>query len=498
MQNFKSVAAGGSGSGSGGGIRKSWLAATAAIAIQGMVVGGAVAHDSHADLVEELKPTVVSIYVSKESNLTAEMPQFQFPEGSPFRELFRDYYNQRNRPENRMRRGMALGSGFIIDPDGYIVTNNHVIEDARKVTIQLHDGEEYRAEIIGADPKTDIALLKVEADRRFPFATFGDSEQVRVGDPVLAIGNPHGLGFSVSAGIISARNRSLRGTYDDFLQTDAAINVGNSGGPLFNMDGEVIGVNTAIIGTSRGIGGSPGSLGIGFSMSSAVVTKVVAQLEEFGTTRRGWVGVVLQEVTPEIADAVGLDEASGGIIVDVPEGPARDAGLQVGDIILSFDGIKVDDVRSIVRVIGDAEVGILAPIVVFREGEEVTLTVKIARREEAEPLVVRTSADPGEPIEQDELGLLLTPLTSELRQQNGLAENQMGLLVTDVDDSSAAYEQGIRQGDVIVEFDYNPVETVWDVREGIDEVIDSGRSSVLVMILRDDDRRYVALPLGNS
>ena len=478
------------------GFRMSSLAGAAFFVFQGFAAGGSAAHEGYADLVEELQPTVVSIYVMKSSQSAPSNmpgPEFNFPENSPLGELFREFFNDRMPQQPTPRRNMALGSGFISDADGYIVTNQHVIDKAQKITVRLHDDREFEAEVIGADPKTDIALLKIDAGESLPAVTFGDSEMVRVGDPVLAIGNPHGLGFSVSAGIVSARNRSLNGTYDDFLQTDAAINVGNSGGPLFNEAGEVIGVNTAIIGSRNQA--VPTSLGIGFSMSSAVVTKVVAQLEEFGTTRRGWIGVLLQQVTPDIADAVGLDGPTGAIIADVPDGPAKDAGLTAGDIILSFDGIEAEDIRSIVRIIGDAEVGRSAPIEILRDGKRMTLNVVVARREDAEQLVVMASASQEEPVRENALGLSMESLTAENREAHGLDEDAVGVLILDVDEDSEAFEKGIRDGDLIVEVDYDSVDSVSDVLEGIEAVSEAGRNTVLIWIERDGERRFVALPV---
>jgi serine protease Do len=300
-----------------------------------------VAVPSFADLSDRLSPAVVNITTTTNVAQVDSGPRPIIPEGSPFEDFFRDFL-ERNNPGQppRQRRGSALGSGFIISQDGYIVTNNHVIESADEIQIELFDGGELEARLIGRDPRTDIALLKVESDRPLPFVAFGNSDAARVGDWVLAIGNPLGQGFSVSAGIISARNRTLQGSYDDFIQTDAAINRGNSGGPLFNMGGEVIGVNTAILSPTGG------SIGIGFAMSSAVVERVVAQLRDFGETRRGWLGVRIQNVDPDVAEALGMTEAKGALVTDVPEGPALEAGLRAGDVILEFDGQRVPDTRS--------------------------------------------------------------------------------------------------------------------------------------------------------
>lgn len=317
-----------------------------------------------ADLAEQVSPAVVNITTT---TLVAGGigPEGMVPEGSPFEDFFDDFGG-----DGAPRRSNALGSGFVISPDGYVVTNNHVIEGADEILIEFFSGEELPATIVGTDPNTDIALLKVEATD-LPFVEFGDSngEGARVGDWVMAMGNPLGQGFSVSAGIISARNRALSGTYDDYIQTDAAINRGNSGGPLFNMEGEVIGVNTAILSPNGG------SIGIGFAMSSEVVENVVAQLQEFGETRRGWLGVRIQDVTPDMVGAIaGLEEAQGALVTDVPEGPALDAGMLAGDVILTFNGNQVPDTRELVQMVGNSGVGQAVPLDVLRDGETITLT----------------------------------------------------------------------------------------------------------------------------
>ena len=293
--------------------------------------------DSLAPLAEKISPAVVNITTATMVEGRAG-PQGIVPEGSPFEDFFREFQD-RNGEGNRPRRSSALGSGFVISEDGYIVTNNHVIEGADEIMIEFRNGRELVAELIGTDPTTDIALLKVESDEPLPFVEFGVSSDHRVGEWVMVMGNPLGQGFSVSVGVISAFGRSLQGSYDDFIQTDAAINQGNSGGPLFNLDGDVIGVNTAILSPTGG------SIGIGFAMSSDVVTNVVAQLREFGETRRGWLGVRIQDVTQDVADAMGLASASGALITDVPDGPAKDAGLKTGDVIMSFAGVEVEALR---------------------------------------------------------------------------------------------------------------------------------------------------------
>ena len=475
--------------------RVAFLAGAAALAMQGVSATGPLAHEGYGDLVEELSPTVVSISVVKSVQQAApSSPGFRFPENSPFNEWFKEQFENLQPQNPRSRPRMGLGSGFITDASGYIVTNHHVIVDAEEILIRLHDEREFEAELVGSDPKTDIALLKIDAGEPLPAASFGDSEEVRVGDAVLIIGNPHGFGFSVSAGIVSARNRSLDGAYDDFLQTDAAMNVGNSGGPLFNLDGEVIGVNTAIIGSNR-VAGVPGSIGIGFSMSSNVVTKVIAQLEEHGTTVRGWLGVVLQEVSADIADAVGLEEPRGAMVLEVPEGPARTAGIRPSDIILSFDGTNVEDVSELVRFVGDASVGMETPVQILRDGEEVTVSVTIGRREEAEQQLVRAAANTDQPVRNESLGIVFAPLSDQARQELGLEEEVTGVLVNEVDEDSVAYAEGIRKGDLFIQFNYKAVQSPSELAEQIQEVRDAGMSKALVLIQRKDARWFVALPV---
>ncbi|MGR3837280.1 MAG: trypsin-like peptidase domain-containing protein, partial [Cognatishimia sp.] len=328
-------------------LRALWLSALALVLVLAQTLAAQARPDSFADLAEDVSPAVVNISTSTVV-ASRSGPQGVVPEGSPFEDFFREFQDRQNPgDQNRPRRSAALGAGFVISEDGFVVTNNHVIEGADEIMVEFFSGEELPATVIGTDPNTDIALLKVESDGPLSFVSFGDSDVARVGDWVMAVGNPLGQGFSVSAGIISARNRALSGSYDDFIQTDAAINRGNSGGPLFNMDGDVIGVNTAILSPNGG------SIGIGFSMASNVVTRVVDQLQEFGETRRGWLGVRIQDVTEDMVGAVeGLQAAAGAMVTSVPDGPAKDAGIETGDVILTFDGTDVEDVRGLVRTVG--------------------------------------------------------------------------------------------------------------------------------------------------
>lgn len=471
-------------------MRLIWVMALGAVLVlaQAMAATARGMPESFADLAEQVSPSVVNITTSTTVEASAG-PGPQLPDGSPFEDFFRDFMDP-NGDQPRQRRSQALGSGFVISEDGFIVTNNHVIEKADQITIEFFSGKELEATVIGTDPKTDIALLKVESDQPLPFVPFGDSDLARVGDWVMAVGNPLGQGFSVSAGIVSARNRALSGTYDDFIQTDAAINRGNSGGPLFNTDGQVIGVNTAILSPNGG------SIGIGFSMASNVVTNVVDQLKEFGETRRGWLGVRIQDVTPDVAEAIGLESASGALVTDVPEGPAKEGGVTSGDVILSFDGTDVADTRELVRMVGNSAVGTSVRVVVFREGKTQTLKITLGRRETAENAVPAVQPVPQEePQETNILGMTLTPITDEMRAQLELPDDMEGLVVANVDEASAAYEKGLRAGDVITEAGQQKVSAVAEFQDRIGEAKEAGRKSLLLLIRRQGEPRFVAISI---
>ncbi|MFA9232391.1 MAG: Do family serine endopeptidase, partial [Microgenomates group bacterium] len=400
------------------------------------------APESFADLAEQISPSVVNITTTAMVAAPTDGAPM-VPMGSPFEEFFKDFMDQNQQGNNEPQRSEALGSGFVISADGYIVTNNHVIEGADQIEIEFFGGQKLEAKLVGTDLKTDIALLKVESPEALPFVAFGDSDAMRVGDWVMAMGNPLGQGFSVSAGIISARGRELEGTYDDFLQTDAAINKGNSGGPLFNMDGQVIGVNTAILSPTGG------SIGIGFSMASNVVSKVTGQLKEFGETRRGWLGVKIQEVTPDVAEAMELSVARGALITDVPEGPAKEAGLLAGDVIMSFNDVEIGEVRDLTRTVADSPIGEAVPVLVMRDGAEVTIDVTLGRREEAEATDVQPAAttEPEEPKTAEVLGLTVIPMTAEVAKSLNLAADSKGLAITHVDPASEAATKGVGPGD---------------------------------------------------
>ena len=455
------------------------------------------APDTFADLADKVSPAVVNITTST-MVATASSPHGEggpiIPEGSPFEDFFRDFM-ERNGPNGapqRPRRSSALGSGFVISEDGYIVTNNHVIAEADEINIEFFSGDELPATVIGTDPKTDLALLKVETDEPLSFVPWGDSDTARVGDWVMAMGNPLGQGFSVSAGIVSARGRALSGSYDDFIQTDAAINRGNSGGPLFNMDGEVIGINTAILSPNGG------SIGIGFAMSSRVATNVIDQLKEFGETRRGWLGVRIQDVTDDVAEAIGLDDAKGALITDVLEGPALDAGVLTGDVILTFDGTDVEDTRGLVQLVGNTEVGKSVRVVVFREGKTETVMVTLGRRETAEGTETASDApeqEMDEPQDAEILGMTVTAVTPQIAEEMELGEDASGLVVKEVDEASDAFEKGMRPGDVITQAGQVEVASIDDLEARIADATDAGRKSILLLIRRAGGPSFVALSL---
>jgi serine protease Do len=458
------------------------------VGLNAPIVGARGAPESFADLVEELSPAVVNITSTK---LMKQQPEFNpsIPPGSPFEDFFREFQdrgNPKNSPKRR-RRGSALGSGFIISSDGFVVTNNHVIENADEIEIEMIDGTVIQAEVFGRDEKTDIALLKVSFGTDLPFVEFGDSTKARAGDWVLAIGNPLGQGFSVSAGIISARGRSLTGPYDNFIQTDAAINKGNSGGPLFDMDGKVIGVNTAILSPNGG------SIGIGFSMSSSVVQKVIDQLRDFGETRRGWLGVRIQDISKDVADLLGLETTEGALVTDVPEGPAKDAGLKSGDIIREFDGKVIDSTRTLVRVVADSAVGKSVPVKILRDGKELMKSVILGRLEDALASNEDSKSKPQKSIII--AGMTLSTLTDQIRTQMELDSDIYGLLVSKVEVGSDAETKGIMKGDIIIKSGQKLIFAPMDLRDEIDNALSNNRRSILLLIYRDGSRRFIALTL---
>lgn len=436
------------------------------------------APDSFADLAEKLLPAVVNI---RTTSTVAEgqnpLEGFEVPPGlEEFFERFRD-----SLPQQR-REATALGSGFIIDETGVIITNNHVIKDAQEIIVVLHDDTELPAKVLGFDDKTDLAVLQVETDLKLPYVNFGDSDTARVGDWVIAIGNPLGFGGTVTAGIVSARGRDIRsGPYDNYIQTDASINRGNSGGPLFNMDGDVVGINTAIFSPNGG------SIGIGFSVPSNLAEKVVSQIREFGTTRRGWLGVTIQDVSDEIAESLGLDDASGALVSSVHEnGPAAEAGLKTGDVITSFNGSKVKDTRQLVRAVADAPVGAEVPVEIVRSGEKQTQIVTLGQREKAELAALKSVEEPKPELNTqklESLGLTLAPLDADLRKQFKFAEDANGVVILNVASDSDAASKNLQAGAVITKVNQTAVSTPEDVERIVKEAQDAGRKSVLLFVM---------------
>ena len=464
------------------GLRGALTAAILVIAVGWAAEGGASdAPDSFADLAERLLPAVVNISTTQvvRGQRGPELPQV--PPGSPFEDWFKEFFDRRQGPDAPTRRATSLGSGFIVDPSGYVVTNNHVIEGADEITVTLHDDTTLDAVVLGWDAKTDLALLKVETDVDLPFVTFGNSDETRVGDWVVAIGNPFGLGGTVTAGIVSARSRDINaGPYDDFIQTDASINRGNSGGPIFNLDGEVIGVNTAIYSPSGG------SVGIGFAIPSAQVGSVIAQLKEFGRTRRGWLGVHIQTVTEEIAEGLGLESARGALVASIGEdSPAAVGSIEQGDVILEFDGRPIERMRQLAPIVADTRIGKDVPVVVWRKGREVTLSVVVGELEEAQVAALPSDGggeDLAEETTLDELGLSLATITDELRDRYELPADTTGVVVTGVMQDSPAAEKGITAGDVIIEIGQERVMSPSQIGAKVAEAQSAGRRSVLLLV----------------
>ncbi|TWH01079.1 serine protease Do [Mesorhizobium sp. J18] len=457
---------------------------------------------SVADLAEGLLGAVVNISTSQNMDRSGggsgQVPMPQLPEGSPFQDFFDEFFNNRRGNDGSPRQVQSLGSGFIIDADeGIVVTNNHVIEGADQIAVNFSDGSKLNAELVGKDPKTDLAVLKIDATKKKLTAVkFGDSNAMRIGDWVMAIGNPFGLGGSVTVGIVSARNREIgSGPYDDYIQTDAAINRGNSGGPLFNMNGEVIGINTAIISPTGG------SIGIGFSIPSELAVSVINQLREFGETRRGWLGVRIQEVTDEIAESLGMDSANGALVSGIMEGGPVDNGLiEPGDVIIRFDGKEIDDMHDLPRIVAESPVGKEVDVVIVRKGEEQTVKVKLGRLEDGEKLAETETAG-GQPSEEGApaevakvLGMSLAALDEETRSQFGISKDVSGVVITEVAPGSPAAEKGVAAGEVVAEIAQEAVSSPQQMVERLEALKKQGRKNALLMLAsKTGELRFVTI-----
>jgi serine protease Do len=461
--------------------------------------------DTFADLAAGVSDAVVNISVAqaapeRRSGGGGAAPNL--PRGTPFDDLFEEFFKRRQQQqgetERPQRRSNSLGSGFVIDPAGVIITNNHVIEGASEVTVIFNDGQRLKAEIVGKDAKIDIAVLRVKPEKPLKSVKFGDSDRVRVGDWVMAVGNPFGLGGTVTIGILSARNRNINsGPYDDYLQTDASINRGNSGGPLFNMSGEVVGVNTAILSPTGG------SVGIGFASPSSIVQPVIDQLLRYGETRRGWLGVRIQAVDDQIAESLGLGRARGALVAGIDDkGPARPAGIRAGDVIVRFDGQDVRSSTDLPRIVAATPVGKEVSVTVMRGGKEESLKVTLGRLEDGERQASLGGGGSGGAVTppatavQKALGMEFAGMTAALRKQYNIRDTVNGVVVTRIDPNSPAAEKRVQAGDVIVEINQQAVREAGDIAARMAEAKKQGRKSALFLVSNaQGEVRFVALPV---
>ncbi len=490
-------------------LTRPFLKLVVGIAVFSMAFGGEAAARSgpsgFADLAEKLLPAVVNISTTQTVNAREGFegfPDIQLPPGSPFEEFFKDFLQGQRGADGkaRKRRATALGSGFIIDPAGYIVTNFHVIDGADEINVILQDDTNLSATVVGSDKKTDLALLKVTPKAPLTAVSFGDSEKVRVGDWILAIGNPYGFGGSVTAGIISARARNINsGPYDQYLQTDAPINRGNSGGPMFDMDGTVVGVNTAIISPSGG------SVGLAFAIPSSMAKNIVEQLKANGHIRRGWIGVRIQIVTEDIADGLGLEQVRGALVSSVtPDSPSAKAGIQAGDVILSFDGKDVSEMHKLPLVVAETDVDKTVDVVVFRKGKNVTLKLKVGELaskdgddEEEQAKTSKAPAKQPDSAKVEELGLSVSPITTALRARFDIKKGVTGVVVTAVSAEGLAVDHGIQVGDVIGEAAQQEIKSVKDLAERAKQAKKDGKP-LLLLVNRRDEMQYVAVAFAKK
>ncbi len=452
------------------------------------VVNAKSAPESFADLAEKLSPSVVNISTTTVvEQKSRQMPSF--PPGSPFE----DFFKQFDKPENKKRRAQSLGSGFIIDKTGYVITNNHVIDNAEKIMVILYDDTSFEATVVGKDPKTDVALLKIDPkNTKLKAVKFGNSNKLRVGDWVMAIGNPFGFGGTVTAGIVSARGRNLSGSYDDYIQTDASINRGNSGGPLFDMKGNVVGINTAIFSQSGG------SVGIGFAVSSNLAKQVTDQLKKYGRTKRGWLGVLIQEVSDEIAESLGMNEAKGALVSSATTGgPAEKAGVKTGDVIIKFNNIEIKNMKELPKVVAGTPVGKSVPLVILRNGKELTLNVTLGELElaEKENLIGQTSKKNVKAKDYGKLGFTAEELSDQNKNKFKLNDINTGVVITSVKDNSPAQKAGLSPGMVIIRVGQVEVNSMGVIDNAIKNAVKQKRKALLFLVKVESGTRFVALEL---
>ena len=440
---------------------------------------------SFADLAERLMPSVVNISTTTTITTQANPFPFQFPPGSPFEDMFKEF----GTPQER--KSAALGSGFIIDEKGIVITNNHVIQDAEDIIVRLSDEKEYNAKVIGADPLSDIAVLQLETDEKFVPVKFGNSDKARIGDWVIAIGNPFGFGGTVTAGIISARNRSLGlARYEDYIQTDASINSGNSGGPLFDMSGDVIGINTAILGRS-------GSIGIGFAIPSNSAKLVIDQLLEFGETKRGWLGVRIQDVTKEIAEVENLDEPRGALVASVAKGsPSEKADVRAGDIILEFDGKKIQEMKQLPAIVAKTKVGKKVKVKIWRNKKEVEKVIVLGRLETSEDFKVSENKPQIEETNVEDLKITVREITKDDIKTRNLPNQTNGLVITKIENDSPLSET-IELNSIIIEAQKKKIRSTDDLNKIVKQVLKTNQKTILLVIYNSQNqRRYIGIKLN--
>jgi len=440
--------------------------------------------ESFADLAEKLMPSVVNISTTTTVTTQTNPFPFQFPPGSPFEDMFKEF----GTPQER--KSAALGSGFIIDEKGIVVTNNHVIQDAEDIIVRLNDEKEFKAKVIGADPLSDIAVLQLESNEKFKPVKFGNSDKARIGDWVIAIGNPFGFGGTVTAGIISARNRSLGlSRYEDYIQTDASINSGNSGGPLFDMNGDVIGINTAILGRS-------GSIGIGFSIPANSAKIVIDQLIEFGETKRGWLGVRIQDVTKEIAEVEKLDEPRGALVASVAENsPSQKAGVKAGDIILEFDGKKIKEMKELPAIVAKTPVGKKVNVKIWRNKKELNKIIILGRLETSEDFKVSEKSSVPKETEIKDLKITVRKITKEDIQSRNLPNQTSGLVITKIENNSPL-NNSVDVNSIILEAQKKKIRTIDDLNKAVKKVMESNQKTILLVIYNSQNqRRYIGIKL---